>query len=353
MADVRFATIGTSKICDRFLDALGAEPRAELVACYSRSAGRAREFADAHGARLALCDLGELAACPDVDAVYVASPNALHVAQAKALVAAGKHVLVEKSLGANEREAAELFGAADEAGVVCLEAMRNLHTPGFAAIEREVAALGQVRLAQMCFSKVTSRVAKLRAGERLNIFDPRMAAGALCDMGVYVVAPAVALFGRPERVAACGVTTRVPGTPDGDPFDTIDLAGSVSLGYAGMAASLTYGKLSDDQLPCQVQGEAATLVWDHVEAPENLRVFDHEDKGMVFRQEAREGRPVEVAACPENDMACELADFVDAVLGVDGADARVARFRQVTLDTAHVMDEARRQMGVTFPADVA
>ena len=180
-----------------------------------------------------------------------------------------------------------------------------------------------------------------------------MAAGALCDMGVYTVAPVVALFGRPERVAACGVTTRVPGTADDDQFSTIDLAGSISLGYPEAAVALSYGKLSDDQLSCQVQGEKATLVWDHVEAPENLRVFDHEDKGMVFRQEAREGRPVEVAPCPANDMACEIADFVGAVLGERGAAQMVARFRQVTLDTAHVMDEARRQLGVTFPADLA
>ncbi|WP_418823613.1 Gfo/Idh/MocA family protein [Paratractidigestivibacter faecalis] len=353
MGMVRFATIGTSKICERFLDALAGEPRAALASCYSRSGQKAREFADAHGAGLAFDSLEELAICPEVDAVYVSSPNALHVSQAKALVAAGKHVLVEKSLGSNEREAAELFRAADETGVVAMEAMRNLHTPGFTAIEREVAALGQVRLAQMSFSKVTSRIARLRAGERLNIFDPRMAAGALCDMGVYTVAPAVALFGRPERVAACGVTTRVPGTADDDQFNIIDLAGSISLGYPEAAVALSYGKLSDDQLSCQVQGEKATLVWDHVEAPENLRVFDHEDKGMVFRQEAREGRPVEVAPCPANDMACEIADFVDAVLGERGTAQMVARFRQVTLDTAHVMDEARRQLGVTFPADLA
>ena len=173
---------------------------------------------------------------------YVSSPNALHVSQAKALVAAGKHVLVEKSLGSNEREAAELFRAADETGVVAMEAMRNLHTPGFAAIEREVAALRQVRLAQMSF-KVTSASPDSGAGERLNILIPH-AAGALCDMGVYTVAPVVALFGRPERVAACGVTTRVPGTADDDQFNTIDLAGSISLGYPEAAVARSYGKPS-------------------------------------------------------------------------------------------------------------
>ena len=44
---------------------------------------------------------------------------------------------------------------------------------------------------------------------------------------------------------------------------------------------------------------------------------------------------------------------MDAVLGERGTAQMVARFRQVTLDTAHVMDEARRQLGVTFPADLA
>ena len=95
MGMVRFATIGTSKICERFLDALSGEPRAALAGCYSRSGQKAREFADAHGAGLAFDSLEELAVCPEVDAVYVSSPNALHVSQAKALVAAGKHVLVE------------------------------------------------------------------------------------------------------------------------------------------------------------------------------------------------------------------------------------------------------------------
>lgn len=352
MGEVGFATIGTSGICERFIDALGREGRAGLVGCYSRSMDRASEFAHGHGAALAFDSLEALAACPDVDAVYVASPNALHSSQATALVRAGKHVLVEKAFASNEAEAAGVFAAADEAGVVAMEAMRNIHTSTFAAIRREVASLGAVRLANFGFSKVTSRIATLRAGRRTNVFDPRMAAGALCDMGIYCVAPAVALFGRPERVCANGVVAEVPQTPAGDPCHLIDLAGVISLGYGDKAVGLTYGKLSDDYMPCQVASDTATLQWDQMAAPENLRVFDHEDKGLIFKMERPEGRPVPTEV-PANDMVFEVTDFVSAVLGEPEALRAAAGFRQVTLDCAHVMDECRRQMGIVFPADLA
>ena len=85
-------------------------------------------------------------------------------------------------------------------------------------------------------------------------------------MGVYTVAP----WWRSSAPGSAppGVTTRVPGTADDDQFNTIDLAGSISLGYPEAAVALSYGKLSDDQLflGCGA-GREGHLVWDHVEAP--------------------------------------------------------------------------------------
>ena len=347
MEKVRFATIGTSGICERFIDALAQVEGTELVACYSRNMDKARSFGESRGAHLFFDDLGALAASGEVDAVYIASPNSLHAAQAKAMISGGKHVLVEKAFASNEREAREVFEAAGLRGVVAMEAMRNIHTPGFAAVEKEVSGLGQVRLADFCFSKVTSRIAKFRAGERVNIFDPRMAAGALMDIGIYCVAPAVALFGAPEHVAAVGCTGAVSGCEAGDPCSVIDLSGVIALGYEDKCVSLTYGKLSDDRLSCQVQGEASTLVFDEVSCPSNLRVFDHVDMGMVYGTVGSESRAVETFT-PENDMVCEVEDFVQAVNG----SGREARFRDITLASLAVMDDARKQMGVVFPADL-
>lgn len=347
MGTLRIATIGTSGITEQFLLAAADVEGVEYVGAYSRDLPRARAFGEPRGARLFFDDLGSLAASPEVDAVYIASPNAIHAPQAQAMIAGGKHVLVEKSFASNAREAREVFDAARAAGVVAMEAIRNIHVSTFAAIREQVAGLGQVRLADLGFSKVTSRMGKFLAGERVNIFDPALAAGALMDIGVYCVAPAVALFGEPDEVKAVGVTARVPGAAADDPLGLIDLSGIIALGYADKAVSLTYGKVSDDQLSCQVQGEKGTLVWDQVSCPENIRLFAHEDKGMVYRMERACGRALD-AAPPERDMACEIADFRDAVAGT----LDVSFYERVTLGALSVMDEARRQMGVVFPADL-
>lgn len=353
MGSVRIATIGTSGICEQFCQAVADVEGAEVVASYSRDLGRAREFGGRFGATLSFDSLSELARSPEVDAVYIASPNGMHAAQATQMIAGGKHVLVEKALASNEREARSVFDAARAAGVVAMEAMRTLHVPSFRRIEEIVSAdLGQVRLATLRFAKVTSRIARLRAGERINIFDPALAGGALMDIGIYCVEPAVALFGRPAEVRALGVTASVPGCEPGDPCATIDLAGEALLGYGDKVVQVSYGKVCDDVLSSQVEGEEGTLVWDAASCPVNLRLHRPEGGGQVFRMGEASLEPVP-ADVPERDMACELADFVSAVRGEAQGLALCERCEQVTLDSLAVMDEIRRQVGVVFPADLA
>ena len=110
--------------------------------------------------------------------------------------------------------------------------------------------------------------------------------------------------------------------------------------------------MSDDLLPSQVEGEEGTLIWDQTSCPVNPCVHMHEDKGLIFRVEGMETRPIPVEV-PDNDMVCEIDDFTAAVRGDDAALAACARFERVTVDSLAVMDEIRRQVGVRFPADDA
>lgn len=350
MTEVRFATIGTSAICERFLDAVAATEGCRYIACHSRDRARAERFGAAHGATRFFDDLGELARCDEVDAVYVASPNALHAPQALPLARAGRHLLVEKAFASNEAEARPVFEAAREAGVVCLEAMRNLHTPGFANVERLVGELGEVTQATFRFGKITSRIRRLEAGERVSQFDPELSEGALMDMGVYVVEPAVALFGRPRRVLASAVTREVPwDAPEG--FRTTDLSGAVVLDYGDKLVDLNYSKVADDLLASQVAGRRGSLVWTEPGAPADVTLHLWSDRPMIYGNvDAGENQVVE-ADVPENDMRCELELFLAAVRGEEDALRRVATCERVTLDSLAVMDEVRRQVGVRFPAD--
>jgi len=353
MEPVRFATIGTSHIAEVFLDAVTRTSTATIVGAYSRSMGRAREYAEkvrASGggeASLLFDSLDELAACPDVEAVYVASPNTIHHDQALMMLRAGKHVLVEKPFTPTRAQADELFRAADEAGVVCMEAMRSIHDPGFKIVCDALPELGQVRAASFGYAKVSGRVARLRRGDVASCFDPRRAGGALMDLGCYMVEFAVALFGAPESVQASGVVVDVPGIDVAEPAHRVDLSGQAILTYADKGVHVSWGKTFDDHVPSQIAGEQATLLIRQASDPRSVEVVRPAAITGDWGMGEGYATPLDVPEAP-NNIASELDDFAASVRGLEAPvlDARAAR--TVTLESLGVMDEVRRQIGVVF-----
>src|SRR5262245_28685057 len=96
---VRWGIIGIGKVADiAIAPAIDADDRSGLGAVCSRSIDRAKAFADKHGAAAAYDDYAQMLADPDVDVVYIASPNGVHAEQGLAALEAGKHVLVDKPL---------------------------------------------------------------------------------------------------------------------------------------------------------------------------------------------------------------------------------------------------------------
>lgn len=362
---ISIATVGTSMITRDFLDVLRQRDDARFIGTCSRDAGRAAAFTAEFGGTVPFTSVEELDASPEVDAVYLGSPNALHAEQALACIHAGKHVLVEKPFAANEREARLVFEAAGTAGVVALEAMRPLHDPAFRACAAAFNELGRIRRATLRFGKYSSRYDEILAGRRTNIFDCALASGGLMDMGVYSVEPLIELFGEPERIQAAGVlldasTRWLTNGP-------IDGAGTILASYPGMVASLNWSKISADLAESQIEGERGTLTIDAISTPHRARVCLREEARRRsakqvpgYSDNGTQTCELELPAC-DNTMCYELDDFLEAVRAVrDGAPAEeapagpygtVGHFRDVTLASLRVMDEARRQMGVRFPAD--
>ena len=105
---IRYGIIGTGWITEAFLAGAAGVPGMALRAVCSRSEERGREFAARHGADLVFTDPARMAASPDIDAVYIASPNVLHAAQSRLFLENGKHVLCEKPLAARPEEVESL-----------------------------------------------------------------------------------------------------------------------------------------------------------------------------------------------------------------------------------------------------
>ena len=177
----RWGILGPGRIAGAFARDLRLVPGAELAAVGSRSPERASAFAREHGFGAAYGSYGELLADDSVDAVYVASPHALHVEQVTAALEAGKHVLCEKPLTLRAGDAEELFALALSRELLLMEAMWTACHPVVLAVRQALAAgeLGTPRQlhADMGF------VADLPPDDRL--LDPALGAGALLDMGIY------------------------------------------------------------------------------------------------------------------------------------------------------------------------
>lgn len=313
---LRFGLIGTNFISEWFAGACGStDGRAQAAAVYSRTLAKGREFADANGVGDAFDDLSAM--IDAVDAVYVASPNKLHAEQALQAIAAGRHVLVEKTIGTTAAEVEELFAAAEANGVIAMEAMRNVHTPAHRLLRETLPSLGTLRYARIEKLQYSSRYDKVRAGEYANAFDPALGNSSLADIGVYCLQPALDLFGVPERTS--GASVRLANGFEG--------AGTLQLHYGGLVVDVVYGKVVAGRGPSVIHGEDAALEFN--DPGELSTIVLHERGGVPSVLLAED--PVQ----PADTMRYELNDFVDQV----DAGAIDPRWRELSLASRRIMDE--------------
>ncbi|MFT4051467.1 MAG: Gfo/Idh/MocA family oxidoreductase [Microbacterium sp.] len=295
---IRVATIGTSVIAERFADAVAQTDGIRIDVASSRDGRRGRAFADRLGVPGASDDLDALLRSGEVDAVYVGSPNGAHAAQARAAIAAGVHVFLEKPATPTAAEFADLVAAARARGVVVFEGMRNVYDPGLARVAALLPRIGRVRLASFGQSQYSARYDLVLRGETPNIFDPALAGGALFDLGVYPLSAAVQLFGAPASVT--GSTVTIATGADG--------AGVAILAYPGHVAQVSFSKIGFSHRPNEIQGELGTIEFDEVTAPREIAVSLRDGTRTVER--------VEGAA---NNLVYEVARFAQLVGGCDPA----------------------------------
>ena len=200
MSTIRWGILGPGAIARAFATGLREARGAELTAVGSRDLARAEafaaEFGADSGATRAHGSYGDLAADPDVDAVYVASPHAFHADHALLALDAGKHVLCEKPLAANAVQAERMIAAARDAGLALMEGLWTRFLPTLVRARELVAAgtIGEVRSVAADFG--------FRApyDPASRLFAPELAGGALLDIGVYPLNLAFLFCGPPVAV---------------------------------------------------------------------------------------------------------------------------------------------------------
>ena len=328
---LRFGTIGSGWIADEYIHGAKDSGLWELTAVYSRTQERAAAYAKQHGAKHAFTNLEEMAASDVLDAVYIASPNAFHYEQAKLFLEHGKHVICEKPLCAQARKVRELQQIAKNRGLVYLEAIMFLHLPQRKLLEDALGQLGQITLVKLDFCQRSSKLDRYLEGELPNIFNPAMETGALMDLGVYCVYPALALFGEPESFTV--EPQMMESGADG--------AGIVTMRYPDKLVTLTYSKLGQAGANSDFQGTDGTLSVESISRIAGLSLW------------RKDGTTEQLYGDDEKYklMGWEAKDFYRYISDPEGSDQEYAVCSDLSLRVSSFMERVRKERKILFPSD--
>jgi D-xylose 1-dehydrogenase (NADP+, D-xylono-1,5-lactone-forming) len=176
---IRIGLLSTADIHRAHL--AGAADARRIVAVASRTPGKAEAFAREHGIEHVHSSYEALLADPELDAVVIALPNALHHEWTMRALAHGKHVLCEKPYTRHPHEAQAAWDEAERRGLVLMEAFMWRHAPQTALMLELLPQLGPLYSAHATFS--------FRWGRRDDDVRlvPGLGGGSLLDVGCYCV----------------------------------------------------------------------------------------------------------------------------------------------------------------------
>ena len=280
-------------------------PEVQVTAVAARDPQRARHFARRFGIPRVHKTYQDLIQDPEIDAINNPLPNGLHADWTIRALQAGKHVLCEKPMASNAREAEEMPKAAHETGLVLSEAFAYRYHPLTKRVKEIIASseLGQVKHieAQFCFLLPFTN----------NIrFKYELSGGALMDCGCYPVSLIRHLAEAEPRVEQAEASLFAP---------QVDHKMTAALSFAdGRTAHLVCDMLSPKLFRSllKVEGETGRL---RVLSPFQPHIFH-----WLTIQTTKGNRSERVRG--ENSYALQLRAFLNAIRGemelnTDPADA--------------------------------
>lgn len=275
---VRWGVLGVANIAvKQVIPAMQQGHWSEITAIASRDLAKANQAAESLGIPKAYGSYEELLADDEIEAIYNPLPNHLHVPWTIKAAEAGKHVLCEKPIGLNAREAQMLLAVRDRTGVRIQEAFMVLTNPQWHGVRELIKSgrIGDLRSVSGYFSYFNRDPENIRN-------NPRIGGGALMDIGCYPITLSRFIFEAEPR--------RVLGLIERDPEMGTDRLTSVMLDFARRQSIFT---CSTQLAPYQTMNILGTSGQIEVEIPFNApvdqpaRIFIN-DSHDIGRKEIKE-----------------------------------------------------------------
>ncbi|KAK3051431.1 hypothetical protein LTR09_007454 [Extremus antarcticus] len=336
---VTYGIVGTGWITDSWISAASQSGKWELVAIYSRDQEKGNDFGSKHKCSTVYTSLDQFASNNAMQAVYIASPNSLHYEQAKQMLEAHKHVILEKPATSTVAELDDLFRIAKQNRVTLIEAFRHTQEANFKLLERtanQEKRLGPIYGASFQYASYSSRYNNVLNGETPNIFSLDFAGGSLVDIGVYPVTFAVALFGAPKSQTYVPFICRTG----------VDGGGVIILHYDTFGVQINQSKSYTSTAPCEIYGEKGTIT---INATTDISTIKHWNPQTKETTEL--AGSYKTVQKPFVNMEEEATEFARIIQEDDTAAA--GELEDLSRAVLNVTQELRRQNGILYPADKA
>lgn len=316
--------LGPGKISHKFAQGLAVTEKGKLFAVGSRDTGRAREFAEKYGAEKYYGSYEELAADPDIDIIYIATPHHLHYELTRLCFDYGKNVLCEKPVCINSRQFEELRKIAGEKKLFYMDALWTRFLPTIKKALEIAPQIGPIKTITADFGF------KAPYNENSRLFDPELGGGTLLDIGLYTVLIPMLFLGVPDEIIATAFIGKTG----------VDESSSIIFKYSnGAIASLSSTFLAHTKTQAEIAGSEGRITF-------MPKFFMPTSLELLI-----EGKPKEVISfeTKKNGYECEAEE---SMLCLDeGLLQSPLLPHSFTSDLMKILDEIRRQMGVRYSYD--
>jgi len=321
---VRFGVIGAGSIARVFCEAVRGV-QGNLYAVASRDQKRSDELKDAYGFEKAYDSYEKLLSDPLVDCVYLATPHGLHYEQMMMILDYKKHILCEKSFTLNAKQAAAVFKKAKENNLFVMEAMwtRFLPTIKEVLVSVKNKMIGDITHLENSFGF------SFENRDQSRLFDPKLGAGALLDIGVYSVTMAHLFLGNPSHF-----DTEVILDPRG-----FDLSESITFHYPDLDAHMSCSLESILDNECIITGTKGVIKIPQFWRAEKAYIYDLNHQLI---KEIAHPHPI-------NGFEFEILEVIKCI--ESGLTESSTMTHQTTLDIMKLMDGLRYAWGLKYPQE--
>lgn len=334
---MRIGIIGTNFVCDMFMAGASFVNEIKVTAVCSGKYENALKFAEKYKIENVFKDYIEMLESNTIDAVYIATPNSMHYQMGIECLKRKFPVFCEKPLGSNFKQVKKMIETAIENKVHLHDGLVPLYSPNVKVLREYLKKIAPIRKAIFIFGKYSSRYDSYLKGENPTTFRRELCNGSIMDLGVYAIADAIALFGKPKKIYA---TAQLLETG-------VDCLGTAIFSYEGFEVVILHSKVTNTQIISEIQGEKGNIYIPMLSRLEKIYYQPQQEQGKIVYNE--NNGMISIGQDYDHQFANQLRDFLYCYKN-GLVESEVVPF-SLTLDIYEVLTEARLQSKVIFDCD--